>query len=323
LAKLNRNNQTILMDTRSLRLRAAWLYYNRGLTQKDIAESIGVSRSTVIRMLDEAIKRAEVQIWINESPEDCTGLGLRLEEALGLDEAIVVPGHGDTDETARDVGAALGKFLSEVIQDDHAVGVGWGRTLNASLHTFRPPRRENVQIVSLLGGIPETRHSINPIDYSWRLAGQLGADCLLLLAPLVVDSAETKSRLIERCGLGRLYETAKNLDIAVISCGDFGPEGTSMSRNFISAADHDALMKAGAVCDTLCHFLDQNGNSVDHPIHDRVMSVGLDSISQAKHIVLASGGRWRVPAIRATIKRTGCHTLVTDEAAARGLLGLD
>lgn len=321
MAKLDRNSQTILLDTRSLRLRAAWLYYKRGLTQKDIAENLGVSRSTVIRMLDEAVKRAEVQIWINETPEDCAGLELRLEEAFGLDEAIVVPGEGDADETARDVGSALGTFLSDVISDGTAIGVGWGRTLNASLQTFRAARRENVQVVSLLGGLVEAR-TINPIDYTWRLAGQLGAECLLLLAPLVVDSASTKSRLIEFCGLGRLFEIARHLDIAVISCGDFGPDGTSMSRNFLSEDDHAALLSAGAVCDTLCHFLDADGRSVDHPFHDRVMSVGLDAISQAKHIVLASGGRRRVPAIRATIRRTGCHTLITDEAAARGLLGM-
>ncbi|MDH6266368.1 DNA-binding transcriptional regulator LsrR (DeoR family) [Rhizobium sp. SG_E_25_P2] len=323
MVKLQRNSHTHLMDSRALRLRAAWLYYNRGLTQKEIAEHLCVSRSTVIRMLDEALKRAEVQIWINEQPGDCTALALRLEETLGLDEAIVVPGDGNTDETARDVGAALGRFLSEVIADGHAVGVGWGRTLNASLQSFRPPRRENVQIVSLLGGILETNAIINPIDYSWRLASQLDADCLLLLAPLIVDSAETKKRLVERCGLGKLFERAKSLDIAVISCGDFSPTGTSMSHNFISAEDHASLLETGAVCDTLCHFLDAEGRDVSHPIQDRVMSVGLDSISHARHIVLASGGRRRVPAIRATIKRTGCHTLVTDEAAARGLLGME
>jgi DNA-binding transcriptional regulator LsrR (DeoR family) len=270
-------------------------------------------------MLDESVKRAEVQIWINEEPGDCTDLALQLEEEFGLDEAIVVPGEGDPDETARDVGSALGKFLSEVIEDGAVVGVGWGRTLNASLQTFRPPRKEKVQIVSLLGGLLEAT-TINPIEYSWRLASLLGADCLLFLAPLVVDSLETKTRLIERCGLDRLFETASKLDVAVISCGDFGPEGTSLSRGFLSEEDQRTLLKSGAVCDTLCHFLDAEGRTVDSPIHDRVMSVGLEAVSSAKHIILASGGRHRAPAIRATMKRTGCHTLVTDEAAARTLL---
>ncbi|KQS77077.1 LacI family transcriptional regulator [Rhizobium sp. Leaf384] len=321
MARLDRTNPNILLDTRSLRLRAAWLYYNRGLTQKDIAENLGISRATVIRMLDEAVKRAEVQIWINETPEDCTGLALRLEEKLGLDEAIVVPGDGNVDETARDVGAALGTFLSEVIRDGNVVGVGWGRTLSASLQTFRPPRMEKAKIVSLLGGLVETS-TLNPVDYSWRLASALGADCMLMLAPLIVDSEETKARLIERCGLDRLFATAEMLDIAVVSCGDFSAHGSSLSPGFLPPEDLTALLAAGTVCDTLCHFLDAAGNSVDHPLNRRVMSVGLSAVAKARHVVIASGGRKRVAAIRATMARTGCHTLITDEAAARGLLDM-
>jgi DNA-binding transcriptional regulator LsrR (DeoR family) len=72
----------------------------------------------------------------------------------------------------------------------------------------------------------------------------------------------------------------------------------------------------------MCHFLDAEGRSVAHPVQDRVMSVGLDVVAGARHVVLASGGRRRAAAIRATIARIGCHTLVTDEAAARALLDL-
>lgn len=318
MSKLTRNNP-VLLDTKSLRVRAAWLYYNRGLTQKDIAENLGVSRSTIIRMLDEAQKRGEVQIWINQTPAECTELELQLEERFGLDEAVVVPGEGNADETARDVGAALGMFLSDVITDNSVIGVGWGRTLNASLNTFKPAIRQGVQVVSLLGGLLEAT-PINPIEYSWRIASSVGADCLLLLAPLVVDSPDTKQRLIERCGLDKLFETANNLDLAIISCGDVGIESTSLSRNFLSKQDQKSLASAGAVCDTLCQFLDANGETVTHPIHDRVMSVNLDTVAKAKHIVLASGGKARAPAIRATLLRMKCHTLITDEAAARELL---
>ena len=52
----------------------------------------------------------------------------------------------------------------------------------------------------------------------------------------------------------------------------------------------------------------------------RVMSVGLDVVAGARHIVLASGGARRAPAIRATLARLSAQTLVTDEAAARAML---
>jgi DNA-binding transcriptional regulator LsrR (DeoR family) len=70
------------------------------------------------------------------------------------------------------------------------------------------------------------------------------------------------------------------------------------------------------------NFLDKDGNTIDHSINSRVMSVDLDTLKRAKHIVLSSGGAHRAVAIRATIKRIGCNTLITDEGAAKALLGL-
>lgn len=323
LAKLRRETHVAYSEAASLRLRAAWLYYNQGLTQKDVAEKLGISRSTVIRMLDEAVKRAEVQIWISEGIDDCVDLAVKLEKAYRLDEAVVVPSpeKPDAGSIARAVGLALGQFLTEVVTDDMTIGVGWGRTMTASLAGFRPPRRQNCKVVSLLGGIVAV-HQTNPIDYTWRLASQLGAECYMFLAPLLVDSVATKRALIEQCGLKTLYDLAENLDLAIVSCGDIGPHSTSLSEGFITRETLQELVRRGCVCDTMFNFLDAAGNTIDHPINERVMSIDLDTLKKAKHIVLSSGGAHRAEAIRATIRRIGCNTLITDEGAARQLLRL-
>lgn len=101
VAKLRRETHTAYSEAASLRLRAAWLYYNQGMTQKDVAERLGISRSTVIRLLDEAMKRSEVQIWINEGIEDFVGLASSLEAAYDLDEAVIVPPQARQRQTAR------------------------------------------------------------------------------------------------------------------------------------------------------------------------------------------------------------------------------
>ncbi|MDQ0456194.1 sugar-binding transcriptional regulator [Rhizobium paknamense] len=323
MARLRRETHTAYAEAASLRLKAAWLYYNQGLTQKDVADKLGISRSTVIRMLDEALKRSEVQIWIADGVDDCVELAVKLEKAFGLDEAVVVPSVDGQDAggIAKAVGQALGQFLTEVVSDNATIGVGWGRTMTASLSGFRPPRLQNCKVVSLLGGIVAV-HQTNPIDYTWRLASQLGAECYMFLAPLLVDSVATKRALIEQCGLKAIYDLAENLDLAVVSCGDIGLHSTSLSEGFITRQTLEELVAAGCVCDTMFNFLDAEGRSVDHPINERVMSVDLDTLKKAKHIVIASGGAHRAPAISATMKRIGCHTLITDEAAARALLGL-
>jgi len=321
MAKLRRGTQTALSEAASLRLRAAWMYYNHGLTQKEVAEQLGISRTTVIRLLEEALGRGEIRIWIEEGEARCVELAVKLERALRLDEAIVVPQARGLENTAKSVGMALGKFLSEAISDNMTIGVGWGRTLTASLASFRPSRRSGVRVMALLGGSIETQFA-NPMECSWRMASQLGAQCYLFPAPLIVDSVETKRALIEKCGLDRLYQMAHELDLAVVSVGDIGANSTSLARQLMSDTELEELRALGCVGDVMCNFLDENGGTISHPLNERVMSIDLQTVSKAKHIVMACGGSQRARAIAATIKRIGCNTLVTDEGAAEALLAI-
>lgn len=305
--------------SRDQRLRAAWMYFAHGLTQAEIAERLGVSRSSVVRLLDDARARREVRLWIDDDAESCAERAVQLELALGVERAIVVPSAEGADRIAQSVGLALGRYLSGAIVDNARVGVGWGRTLTASLDAFKPPRRSGVEVMSLLGGTVDT-DAVNPSEYAWRMATALGATCYLFPAPLIVDRAETRRALIEACGLGRVFEMAQTLDVAVLSVGDISRSATSLSRDLISGAELDALVAAGSVADVMCHFLDAEGRSVDHDVKDRVMAVDLDTLRHAKDRVIASGGAHRATAILAAVRRVGCTTLITDEAAALEIL---
>jgi DNA-binding transcriptional regulator LsrR (DeoR family) len=307
------------IDARSIRLRVAWMYFAHNMTQKQIAEAMGISRSTVIRLLEDVRERHEVRFWIDEADGASDRLAVELQLALGLRNVIIVPSAEGVHETARSVGLALGRHLSDAIPDNATIGVGWGRTLHASLESFNPPRRTGVHVVSLLGGAVETRE-VNPVEYSWRVAGALGADCHLFPAPLVVDSPETKDRLIERCGLGRIFEMARRADIVVVSVGEISSPKASLSRQFLSAEEHSSLVRCGAVGDVMCTFIDANGAPVDHPINHRNMSIDLETLRLAGDRILASGGALRAPAILAATAAIACTTLVTDEAAAGAML---
>lgn len=302
----------------SVRLRAAWLYHGRGLTQKEVAGALGVSRATVVRLLDEALRLGEVQVWLEDEGATPVGLAVALEERFGLSEAVVAPATGDP---AADVGRALGALLSEVLADGMTVGVGWGRVLKSALEHVEPQRREGMRVVSLMGGIVGSG-AANPVEFAWRLAGLTGARCHLLLAPLVVESADTKRKLLEDSGLGEILDLAARLDLAVMSCGDPCAEGGSLAADRLAPEVRAELVARGAVSDVMCQFLDAEGRRVDHAVADRIMGVDLDLVARAGRVVLATGGASRAPAIRAALKRFPGAVLVTEEGAARALLAL-
>ena len=316
---MSRTERQSVNRSDSTRLRAAWLYHHHQCTQSEVAERLGVSRATVVRMLEEVSKRKEVQVWINDSIDECIELSIELENTFGLQRALVAP---SSDDPTQAVSALLGRYLSENIKDGMKVGIGWGRTLTASLQSVVPNRLPGAQIASLMGGVINPSRE-NPIEVSWRLASLLDAECFLYLAPVIVDSAATKQTLIDDCGLGMINQMAHNLDMAVVSCGDIGVHSTSLALDIVGEKIHAELIEAGAVCDIMCNFIDEQGTAITHPVSQRTMSVDLEVVSSSKNLVLATGGQHRAKALLASLRCLSTNTLITDEDAAVELLKLN
>ena len=74
------------------------------------------------------------------------------------------------------------------------------------------------------------------------------------------------------------------------------------------------------VADVMSNFLDQNGNPVPHPLNDKIMSVALNALRNASHVVVAGGGVQCAKAILAVTRCIGCNSLITDEATAKAIL---
>ena len=54
MARLRRvGGQATASEDSSLRIRAAWLYYNQGLTQKEVSDRLGISRRALYYKLGE------------------------------------------------------------------------------------------------------------------------------------------------------------------------------------------------------------------------------------------------------------------------------
>ena len=313
-----------LRDDRSshLRLRAAYMYFVEGLTQSEVADRLGIGRVTVVRYLNEVRKNREVRFWIEGELADCVVLERRLEIGLGLDRAIVVPSSPGEDVHARRlIGFSAGMYVSEILEDGVALGVGWGQTLHHALDTLSRQHLRDASVVSLLGGISHAREH-NPSEFAWRVASAVDADCYLFTAPVVVDSIATKTALLERCGLDRLVRRARSLDIALVSVGAMNEDATTFryGRDFFSSALRAELIAAGAIGDLFFNFFDERGDLVDHPLNERVMSVPIECVKSAGRRVLVSGGPEKAQAILVGCKMVAANVLITDERTAVALL---
>ncbi len=295
--------------------RIAWLYYVEGMTQDEIVNQTGWSKSKVLRILSASRQDGTVQIRVTTNLSTCIELERRLEERWGFTRAIVIPEPQDQFQTQSILGAALGAYISENVSSHMAIGLGWGKTLTSALPFIVSPKIEGIRVLSMLGGLTHVS-SVNPSEFAWRVADKLSAECYLLTAPVFAPDPETKAALIAHSGIKEIFMQARSLDMAIVSVGALTPPSAFVEYGLLSKAEMVSLDAAGAVGDVLCHFVDEEGNIIAHPVNDRVVAVNPQHISTARNLVLASGGSHKFKIVRAAIKLLRPKVLIVNEKVA-------
>ena len=191
------------------------------------------------------------------------------------------------------IAAAAGEYLSRLLRPDMKIGLGWGETLSRMLGFLEEKTVPRLSVVSLLGGIMRAR-AANPAECAWQFSRAYMADCFMLAAPAIVDSRETKRALIERCGLGEVFESRP---LARRGRGRRRRRATASRRRWsyglISDDEVAELKAAGAIGNMLYNFFDADGVPVDHSINARVMSAPIDSLRKAPVRIMVAGGAER------------------------------
>jgi DNA-binding transcriptional regulator LsrR (DeoR family) len=177
-------------------------------------------------------------------------------------------------------------------------------------------------VISLLGGMTHSR-AINPSAVARRIADAVGAECFQLTAPVFVASEANAQCVVAEPGLHDLARARAPRRSRRSERGRRKRGFDPLPRGLLPRSQLASLIAAGAVGEVLCHFLDADGNVVDHPVSRRVVAVGLDDLRRVPKIVIAAGGRHKVEAIRAVLKATRAGVLDHRRAAAEGLLQAD
>jgi len=305
--------------SRDIRIRAAWLYYVEGMTQQETAEKLGLNRVQVTRLIADANKRGEVDIRINAKISSVLELERELEKKFEIGQVIVAPMPPDETDPTKAIATVCGQFISDFVQSDMKIGVGWGRTLYTALPHIKGRDLQNVRVISLLGGISQAKR-FNPAEFAWQFAELFHGEGYLVPAPALVDSEETKHALLERCGINQIFDQADNLDVAFLSAGGIEGITTSYRLGHLTEAERLSLIEAGAVGDLLYNFISEDGKLVDHNVNTRGISVGLDRLKRAKERVLISGGAEKVKVLLGCVRLVTPTVFITDEHTAEKML---
>jgi DNA-binding transcriptional regulator LsrR (DeoR family) len=302
-----------------INIKVSWLYYMEGKTQEDISLALGLNRSKVLRILAGARQNGTVQVNVTTEFSRCVELERALEKKMGLERAIVVPNAIDATKDFVGLGAALGQYVSEILEDNMTIGLGWGRTLSRSLRHIDGGSHVGIKVISMLGGVTRVSGE-NPSEFAWRLADRLSAECLIMAAPVFAPDARTRDALLNHSGINDIVTASKTLDLAILGVGNLSPYSTVAQYFVMERDDMSNLQAAGAVGEILCRFIDADGKIIEHPLNDRVLAIDPHDVAKAKKIVLAAGGWEKHAIVKASIKLLKPHVLVTDESVAERLV---
>ena len=297
------------------------MYYVEEMTQSAIADALGIGRITVVRLLAEARSMNDVRISLSREIAELAGLEIEVQKRFGVGEVIVAPLSETGSDGRAVIAAAAGEYVSRLLRPDTKIGLGWGETLSRMLTFLEEKAAPRLSVVSLLGGVMRAK-AANPAECAWQFSRVYMAECYMLAAPAIVDSPETKRALIERCGLGEVYDLARSLDAVVMGVGGGGSFAAARSYGLLSEEETEALKAKGAIGNLLYNFFDANGCLVDHSVNQRVMSIPIESLRKAPARIMVAGGSDKVEALAAACRLLQPTALVTDEATARAMAAL-
>jgi DNA-binding transcriptional regulator LsrR (DeoR family) len=299
----------------------AWLYYEEGMTQEEIARALGISRGSVVTMLQEARENGVVSISVAPQHLASVGLAREIMRRFRIAECLVVPGEGNESETHERVGRAAARLLAEQLEPDDVLGVSWGRTVLALSHAMQPRLLPNVSVVQITGSAIGT-YRFSAEACASNIANRIGGRCIYLHAPGIVSSREMKRMLMKEPTLIEQFRIMSSCNKIIYGVGSVQASSTAFETGFLSPEEGAPYLVKGAVAVLAGRFIDARGRVVSGELDDRMIGMTVPDIAKIPERICVAAGHDKAAPIHALLAGRYVTTLVTDEPTARTLLAL-
>lgn len=294
-------------------------HYLLGEAKTDIAETLGISRFKVARLIDLALSTGIVSISITPPDSLDTETSSRLRDHLGLEHALVAPGPAPTDApAARTVLSRLAAdLLRELLDDGDVLGLPWSRTVStlpAQLDGLPP-----VDVVQLTGALQVPDVDSSAVSITREAARATGGRATLFFAPFLLEDAAAARAVRRQSEVRAAIAARSRVTHAVVGLGAWG-EAASTIHDAITDEERGAAARAGVVGEIAGALFDDQGRGVASPLARRLISVSVDELVAVPEVIAVCGGAQRAEAVRAAITGGLITGLVCDAALADELL---
>ena len=311
-------------EERKQLLDVAKLYYDDNLTQAEIARYIGVSRSTVSRMLSEAKEHGLVRIFIADDTVDTGNIERTLMEYFALQAVRVVsvtPGDEKLilQATARESALFAARFLSP----SDCIGMAWGNTLHELAKNLPSLSLPDTQVVQLMGNIDSATVQSYAMEIIKTTSIRLHTEnAFTVPCPIMVDNAIISDILLHDAKISQILQLACNCNKMFINLALPNEFSCLYRAGYISDDDLMSLHEARSVGSIGCHFIDENGAMCQPKLDARTIGVSLEDIQRAECVLACVADNKKADVLHAALIGGYIDVLMVDSVTAKLLLDI-
>lgn len=305
----------------SLLAEVACDYYERGLTQNEIADKLFLSRTRVSRLLKEAVDKGIVSFTVHYTFERHYEIEERLKTRFGLKHVRVLNNRGREKSLYRQDVCKLGaEYFMEHIKKNMIIGTGWGSSL-ALLIQFLQPLNLPVDVVQLTGSLPCESLNNTPQAIVTSLAETFHGHADFLNLPLYIEDDYVRNAMCNDHNNSVILKKGIFCDKVLASITTLEQvKESNYWRGSMSPEAYDELLKKGACGSILGRFFDADGNELSCHWNKKSIAPSIRQLQNIPDVMVVASPVIKAAALASALKGGFINTLFTDGTTATRIL---
>lgn len=300
---------------KDLMTEAAILYYEKNCTQQEIAKVMGLSRQTVSKLLNDAVRERIVEIRINHPEKRCSDLEDRLCSTFGLRRAVVssVSGTDDTLRTLMTVKEAADYLLPILRESGQNIAISWGRTIQQFISELPTVETTENTVFPLFGATDCEQSYFSSNELARSLADKLGADVKYAWFPYQPENPQDCELFRRTSYYKNLKRRWEDIDTAIVGIGD-----NTALQLLENSLGQNAQKRTSVVGDIATHFFTEAGSLIG--MDSNTLCASAENLRAAKQTIAIACGDAKLKAITGALRTGIIDVLITDEYTAQNIL---
>ena len=305
------------MIEKKLLIKIAYYYYKLELTQNEIALKLNMSRQRVNRLLKRCRDEGVVKIQIIGSTDSYVEQESLLESKYSLKQVVITP-EPEAGQYHDVLGAATAEYLTQSLADEKVVGISWGRTMYSMVQNLSELKdsSRDLKVVQLVGNMVASNRDVQPDEVTRMLAVKLGAEAVLLYAPVYMKNKVAKYTLMQEASIKSVFDLMPQCEMMFCSVSGIDNEYEWLDQKVIEKNYIDELKEKNAVGNICLRYYDRDGVCLDAELHRLEIGINGDMIRKIPNVVCTAGGKEKYQAILSALRGGYINTLITDKATA-------